>query len=229
MAFRSRAWDTHGMAAPGRVYGGVSAADRLTERRTRFLAAGLELIGTRGVADVTIGQICAEAGLAKRYFYELFDSLDAFVDALMNHTVDVLAERVVTREPERRTAGWQRRRLAVFIDAITEDPRLARLVFVETFGAGGSLAAFRQAMIHRAVEQFVKDFLPPDISEIADARTIRMMAYAMSGACAELLLGWLQGEVEANANEIVDYLAALFVSATHATQQSTMTRAGRDG
>lgn len=196
------------MAAEGRVYGGVSAADRTADRRRRLLEAGLELLGTRGVAAVTVGDICAEAGLTKRYFYELFDSMGTFVDAVMDVVVERLAANVFA--PQHRTGQWSRDRVAGFVEALTADPRLARLLLLETFGAGGSLAGHRQALVHRAVEMLLADAHPAGTATAADEQAMRMAAYAMSGASTELLLAWLEGAFVATADELVDFLAELF-------------------
>jgi hypothetical protein len=106
---------------------------------------------------------------------------------------------------------WPRRRIATFVESVTEDPRVARLLLVETFGAHGSLAGLRQQVVHRAVETIVADFLPADAPACpADDRKLRMAAFALSGAAGELILAWLQDDVKATADEIVDYLAGLF-------------------
>jgi len=62
-------------------------------------------------------------------------------------------------------------------------------------------------MVHRAVAALIADLLP---LESLDVRRLRMAAFALSGAAAELILAWLQGDVEASADEVVDYLATLF-------------------
>ena len=191
---------------PGRVYGGVSAPDRRAAQRRRLLEAGLELFGSRSVADVTIADVCNEAGLAKRYFYEQFETLPGFVDAVIDDVVQRLDSEVL-REGSASGTDWPRRRIATFVERITDDPRIARLLLVETFGASGSLGALREAVVHRAVETLVSDFLP---AEPVDARRLRMAAFALSGAAAELILAWLQDDVEASADEVVDYLTRLF-------------------
>jgi len=75
------------MASSGRVprnpYGGKSARARVASRRHRLLAAGLELFGTQGYLRTTIDQVCAEAGLTKRYFYESFQSCEELLGALL--------------------------------------------------------------------------------------------------------------------------------------------------
>ena len=60
----------------GRTYGGESADDRLTRRRRQLLDAGLELFGTAGYRATTVRQLCREAKVSDRYFYEQFDSTE---------------------------------------------------------------------------------------------------------------------------------------------------------
>src|ERR1700689_2717320 len=73
------------VAAVPRPYRGVSATDRHHQRRQRLIDAGLQLFGTRGIAAVGIVDVCAEAGLTKRYFYENFASIDALAEAVFEH------------------------------------------------------------------------------------------------------------------------------------------------
>src|ERR1700734_2249675 len=77
-----------------RPYRGVSAQERIAERRRQLLDAGLELFGTRGISAVGVGDVCAEAGLTKRYFYESFQSIDALAEAVFEEIRANLIARV---------------------------------------------------------------------------------------------------------------------------------------
>src|SRR5690348_15017019 len=68
---------------PRNPYCGVSAGARVAARRSRLLAAGLELFGTQGYLPTTIDQVCTEAGLTKRYFYESFRSCEDLLGVLV--------------------------------------------------------------------------------------------------------------------------------------------------
>jgi AcrR family transcriptional regulator len=200
------------------VYGGVSAADRDAERARRLLDAGLQLFGTRGVARVTIGDICTQAGLTKRYFYERFSSFDEFVDAVMDEVRLNVAGRVLPVGRGLRGVAAGRARLAAFVETIVADPRLARLLLVETFGAGGSLGRLRQQLVHDSVAVMVDVGTSP-AHPAPDPIALRMTAFALSGAFAELLLAWLEGEVEASVEEVIDYLSDLFSQTTILTRR----------
>src|SRR3984957_8735819 len=101
------------VAAVPRPYRGVSATDRRHQRRQRLIDAGLQLFGTRGIAAVGIVDVCAEAGLTKRYFYENFASIDALAEAVFEHVTGNLVamvapaiEMVVGRAPSPDLLFW---------------------------------------------------------------------------------------------------------------------------
>lgn len=58
-----------------RRYGGVDPQERQRQRRERLIAAGVELFGTRGYHSTTVKDLCKQAGLTERYFYESFKNL----------------------------------------------------------------------------------------------------------------------------------------------------------
>lgn len=198
------------MVETGRVYAGVPAIERRTQRRRRLFDAGLALFAERGIAAVTVGEICQEARLTKRYFYEQFESIDAFIDALM----DDLMERLTIDPPGGPGPRRLRERIALLMDAVTADPRLARFLLVETFGATGNLTRLRKRLVHNSVEIMLSDLPAANGTTGGDRLGVQMSAYALAGACAELALAWVEGDVVASADDIVDYLAALFEAAT---------------
>src|SRR3954449_7388105 len=75
---------------PQRTYGGVSADERVAARREKLLDAGLELFGTRGFATTGVKDICREARLTDRYFYESFANSEALFLAVFDRLTDDL-------------------------------------------------------------------------------------------------------------------------------------------
>ena len=110
-------------AAVPRPYRGVSATDRRHQRRQRLIDAGLQLFGTRGIAAVGIVDVCAEAGLTKRYFYENFASLAELQSAVVDHAISVMSERVdpfAPTGPGEPPQAW----LEAFVNALVDDESL---------------------------------------------------------------------------------------------------------
>src|SRR3546814_8891593 len=127
----------HSMTSGARRYGGASAEERAAERRSRLLAAGLELMGTRGLVGATVRGVAEEAGVAARYFYESFPT----VDDLHLAVFDEIAQEALVRSLaalERTSGDPEARRertrvvLAEMVDLMLEDPRKGRIVLLES-------------------------------------------------------------------------------------------------
>jgi AcrR family transcriptional regulator len=198
-------------ATAGRAYRGLTAQDRLADRRRRLLDAGVELFGTNGVAATTVSDVCDHAGLIKRYFYESFDNLDALLDAVVADVLQAVTELVLTTASAHAKARDQARAaLGAFVDYIAANPAAGRLIMRETMHPGGALAARRQEFLERAIDvirQFVDEHARRRPASAVDAR---LTSLALAGASGEVLLGWLDGRVDANRDQILDHLAALY-------------------
>ncbi len=189
-----------------RTYRGVPASQRKAERRDRLVSAGLELFGTRGIAATRVDDVCAEAGLTKRYFYESFESLDDLVTAVMEAVLLDVAAIVV---PVIETDGWRNPRpvFSAYIGALLEDPRLVRLLVVETHN--GALANRREEMVELAVDTWLAS--DPGADKSPEHLPVqRLLAHAMAGAAGEVALAWVNGRIDLTADQIVDQLVRIF-------------------
>ena len=187
-----------------RPFRGVSASERQQNRRQRLVEAAFDLAGTRGAASLGVGEVCAVAGLTKRYFYESFESIDQLGAAVVDHAIDLMVELTEPFQPG-TPGGSVHAGIKAFIDALLDDRRLARVLITET--QAGSLSRFRG----RIVEVAVASLLPVD--QLADTESLdnrRLIAYAQIGAFGEICLAWHQGVVALERNELVDRVVDLF-------------------
>jgi AcrR family transcriptional regulator len=194
-----------GPATPSsRPYGGISGGERLAVRRQKLLDAGLELFGTRGIAATSIGDVCDEAGLTKRYFYESFATIDELAVAVFDQVTGRLAEQIV---PAIIAGGGRdpRPALTAHSAAVLGDPRIVRLLVVESRTA--ALAERRARFARRAVELWFGFTSGPD--EVVDP-VLRLRAYGYAGAIAEVWLASVQGELDLTAEQVIDELVDLF-------------------
>jgi AcrR family transcriptional regulator len=187
-----------------RPFRGVSAPERLQNRRQRLVEAAFDLAGTRGAASLGVGEVCAAAGLTKRYFYESFESIDQLGAAVVDHAIEVMVELTEPFQPG-TASGSVGAAIKAFIDALLDDGRLARILITET--QAGNLSGFRG----RIVEVAVASLLP--IDQLAETESLdhrRFIAYAQIGALGEICLAWHQGSVAMGRDELVDRLVNLF-------------------
>src|SRR5215212_7841707 len=182
---------------PARRWRGRSASERTAERRERLIAAALEVFGTRGYSSSTVRDVCREAGLTERYFYESFRNREALLGALADRIVDEALEVVALAlaDSERELEDIVRDALGRFVGSLVDDPRRAQVLLVETVGVS------RQALAGALGES------APDATD-ADLTT-----RALIGAGNELLVGYIRGELTVDRERLTDRLGALFLAA----------------
>jgi AcrR family transcriptional regulator len=199
--------------ASGR-YGGVDAAQRRASRRAQLIAAGLDLLGTQGWQASTVRAICARAKLTPRYFYESFEDRDALLlavfDEIAQEGAAAVVEAVVHAPADARSKA--RAAIAAFVELVTDDPRKARVLFIEAMGS--------EALVRRRLdtlrmfaglvaEQSRTFYGMPEATDPLVETTALMLA----GGLAETLLAWLDGTLHITRAQLIDDCAELFVAA----------------
>ncbi len=210
-----------------RLYRGVSPSDRRAERRDRLLQAGLELFGTDGYAKTSIRAVSAEASLNSRYFYESFNGREDLLYHVYTRIVEELAAEVIEVTASAKTIEEQAQagvRAAWTI--LTEDPRKARVVALEVVGVSERLQRLRRENMHA----FADIVLRNTRSITGDAVRLHMdpvlTARSMIGAIVDMLEDWINGDVDASVEELVDHFTRLLttVYGTVADQTSLQER-----
>jgi AcrR family transcriptional regulator len=133
-------------------------------QRQRLLEATIRVVAEKGYATTTVADLTREAGISRTTFYEMFDDKQACFLAAYDAAVDTLVRRVsATYEaaegpwPERARAG-----LATLLEALAEEPALARLALVDIGAAGPAAQRRYRAAVQRLTPLFEdgRDFAP---------------------------------------------------------------------
>ena len=196
---------------PARVYAGRSPAERAAERRARLLAAGLELFGTRGYAATTIPEVCTEARVTARHFYEGFASREALLRAVYDQVIDHARAAVAAAlaplpaDPQLHIEAG----VSAFVHAYLDDPRHVRIACVEIVGVSPELERHRRSVIHEFAA-----LIEAQARALVDdsARDHSLTALALAGAHNELLVEWVYREHRPPAQVIVDEVTALYTA-----------------
>lgn len=127
----------------GRTYGGEAAEVRAARRRRQLLDAGLEIFGTVGYRKATVRQLCREARVADRYFYEVFANTEELLIAVYHDCLDSLQDAVLAAiENEQSDLGHLiDRGLHSFLATLESDPRIARVAWFEVLGVSAEVEA----------------------------------------------------------------------------------------
>ena len=186
----------------------------MAARRERLLDAGVELFGTRGWAAAGVKDICREARLTDRYFYESFDDRLALFTAVFDHVTGELLRRVagavagVPAEPRAQVSAA----IETFVAALAEDPRVARIVFREAGAAGAEADAHMRATLRRfaaLIAETARPHLRRDVSE----DVVRMGSLALVGAIERVIVDWQDGQLDTSLEDMTAYLVELFLAA----------------
>jgi AcrR family transcriptional regulator len=204
---------TANQKSPVRSYGGVSATERVADRRERLLDAALELYGTRGFAATGVKDVCRQAGLTDRYFYESFrDSGELFTAVFDRATSDLfalVAQKVseVPPEPEIQV----RAAIESFVRALADDARKARVIFSESTSVGAEADRHIRASL-RQFAGLVAATARPHLPEMPEG-ALQMGALSLVGAIERVIIEWQDGHLEATIDEVIDHLVQLFLIA----------------
>jgi AcrR family transcriptional regulator len=207
---------------PSRSYNGISAEQRIAERRARLVEAALEEYGTRGYLASGVKDVCRRAGLTDRYFYESFrDGTDLFL-AVFDHAtttlLDVVIAAIGSAPRDERAQAYAV--IEAYVRKLAEDPRLARIVFVEAPSAGARAEQHMRVTLRqfaRLVEMTARSYLPDSVSD----EVLRFGSIALVGAIERLMIEWQDGELGLSIDQIIQYLSEMLISAGAVASVST--------
>jgi AcrR family transcriptional regulator len=203
--------------AAERTYRGVSAAERVAQRRRRLLDATLALWGDADRPRVTMTGVCQLAGLTERYFYESFMHLDDALIAVLEEIAAEIEQRTIAAlsaaggEPTDRA----RASIAAFVQILTEDPRKGRAALVESASVEAT-REHRARLLRRFARMSAREarklYGPQAWGEPEGAFAATMFV----GGVAQLVTSWIDGTLAATPEQIVDAATRAFVATAHA-------------
>ncbi|MEV6430714.1 TetR/AcrR family transcriptional regulator [Nocardia sp. NPDC051463] len=211
------------MTAPdsSRIYDGRPVADRRAQRRTQFLAAGLELFGASGYQDSSITALCRAAGLARSQFYEHFHNREelllAVFDMIQEEARQAVAVAVDLTEPG-DGVGWAQAAVRAYAESLGCDPRRARISQIEIVGVSERVEQHRldqrEAWMTFFADQCTRtlgpDFVPPG--------GYRAAATGFVGALNALVHQWSTGDSRLDLAAVTEVLTRFLTSLTSVSE-----------
>lgn len=229
MATATALADDSGTARPGRLWQGQTPDARAADRRERLVEAGLDLVGTQGVAALTMRAACREASVGPRYFYDLFASREDLLEAVYDEAVvrvrrPILDAVVSTAERQGVPAAL----IAAFDTAVTvveDDPRIGRILFRES-AADDTLRPRSQAAMPEFVLTVIGEVVPERAEQLRGAGS-GWTLLGFSAAVFALFLAWSEGIRHTSRDEFVQHCASLAID--HLGLDIELPVAGRSG
>lgn len=162
----------------------------LVLQRARLIDAAVGLLAEQGYEAFSVAAICERAGVSRRTFYDVFDSRDACLVALLEDAEERLLAAL--RRMELTSLDWSERvrmGLWAILCIADSDPALAQVCLVESQRAGASIQRERERMIARLV------------ALIGEGRALGAGASMASELTAEALVGAVTSVIAARLKE----------------------------
>ncbi|MFN6552354.1 TetR/AcrR family transcriptional regulator [Mycolicibacterium septicum] len=189
-----------------RPYRGQAADARSADRRARLLQAGVDLVGTHGVAAMTMRAVCREAGLSQKFFYESFTGTDDLLREVYRSTFEQ-ARRVINAagDPEADLTSRTRAGVGAAARLVRDDPRVCRILLVEPIA-------------DLTLRQFVRDTIGTMTMGGLTAPTggtaarAKMQYATVFGAIISLFIEWTEGNLGSDREAFVDHVTTMLLS-----------------
>ncbi|QKG21576.1 TetR/AcrR family transcriptional regulator [Actinomadura verrucosospora] len=196
-----------------RPYGGVKAVERRAQRRAALLGAAFEIIGAQGLDKLTVGRLCARAGLNERYYYEHFDGRDAVLSALLDALAEELTTAITraldaTRGADPRTVAHAA--IAAGVGVLADDPRKGKAA--QIIASASPESRVRTAQTITAIADLVASSAAGRARPATTA--LRFRAGYLVGGLVMVLGAWLQGQLAMTREELIDHTTDVFVLVT---------------
>ena len=157
-------------------------------QRERLLEAAIRVVSSKGYAATTVADLTRKAGISRTTFYAMFDDKEACFLAAYDGVVDALVRRISKAYDAEE--GWPRRAragLAALLEALAEEPDVARLALVDVGSAGPAAQRRYRGALQRLTPLFDegRDFAPGGRG--LPANTSRMAIGAVAGLISDEL------------------------------------------
>lgn len=186
-----------------RLYGGMDADERRSERRLKLIDAAIEVYGEVGYRAATVKAICEAAELTERYFYESFANSEALLIAAYNHVVGHLHEEMAAAAAAAGDDAEARLHaaLTLYFTRLKQHPKPARVFLLEISGISPAVDAVKLD----AGRVFSDILVPPmrDPKHGDRSAAAALLSVGMVGAVISIALRWASRQYPQAVEDVV--------------------------
>lgn len=196
-----------------RQFKGMSLSERKVARREKLIEAGIEMYGKHGFFSVTVKDICNEAKLTERYFYESFKKSENLFQTIFLQLVEKMQQNLMqsvlqgSPDPMRMIDAG----LNGFFAMLQDDPRTARIIYVDAMLVQElhNHATIQETMARfdRMIHAFVTLMMPHiSLSE----KEISMIATGLNGYVTQIAVRWVMSGFKSPREDVVQACRVIF-------------------
>ncbi|MFV5491316.1 TetR family transcriptional regulator [Acinetobacter sp. ASP199] len=201
--------------AKERQFKGLSMAERQQARREKLIEAGIQAYGTHGFFSVTVKDICTEAKLTERYFYESFKKSEHLFQTIFLKLIDELQQNVMqammqaSSDPKKMIEAG----LTALLTTLRDNPRMARIIYIDAMLVQ---ELHNQATIHetmgrfdRMIQAFVM-LMMPNLSR--SEREISLVSTGLNGYVTQIAIRWVMSGFKQSMEEVLSSCSIVFLA-----------------
>lgn len=198
-----------------RQFKGLSLAERKQARREKLIEAGIEVYGKQGFFSVTVKDVCNEAKLTERYFYESFKKSEHLFQSIFLQLIEQLEntvmQAILAAAPDLNL--MVRSGLMALFDLLKNDPRMARIIYVDAMLVQElhNQATIQESMgrFDRMIQSFVM-LMIPHLQK--SSQEMSLMATGLNGYVTQIAIRWVMGGFKQSQEDIVAACEVVFDS-----------------
>ncbi|WP_347463991.1 TetR/AcrR family transcriptional regulator [Acinetobacter thermotolerans] len=202
-------------AAKERQFKGLSMAERQQARREKLIEAGIQAYGTHGFFSVTVKDICNEAKLTERYFYESFKKSEHLFQTIFLKLIDELQQNVMqammqaSSDPKKMIEAG----LTALLTTLRDNPRMARIIYIDAMLVQ---ELHNQATIHETMSRFdrmIQAFvmlMMPNLSR--SEQEISLVSTGLNGYVTQIAIRWVMSGFKQSMEEVLSSCSIVFLT-----------------
>ncbi len=198
-----------------RQFKGLSLSERKQLRREKLIEAGLHAYGTHGFFAVTVKDICTEAKLTERYFYESFKKSEDLFQTIFLQLIDALQHNVMqaimqaSTNPQKMIEAG----LTALLTTLKDNPQMARIIYIDAMLVQElhNQATIQESMARfdRMIQAFVM-LMMPNLQH--SERELSLIASGLNGYVTQIAIRWVMSGFKQSMDEVLSACSVVFIS-----------------
>jgi AcrR family transcriptional regulator len=198
-----------------RQFKGLSMAERQQARREKLIEAGIEAYGSYGFFSVTVKDICNEAKLTERYFYESFKKSEHLFQTIFLKLIDELQQNVMqammqaSTDPKKMIEAG----LTALLTTLRDNPRMARIIYIDAMLVQ---ELHNQATIHETMSRFDRMIhafvmlMMPQLNR--SEQEISLVSTGLNGYVTQIAIRWVMSGFKQSLEEVLSSCSVVFLA-----------------
>lgn len=198
-----------------RQFKGLSLTERKQARREKLIEAGIQAYGTHGFFAVTVKDICTEAKLTERYFYESFKKSEELFQTIFLKLIDELQQNVMqaimqaSADPKKMIDAG----LTALLTTLKNNPQMARIIYIDAMLVQ---ELHNQATIHETMSRFdrmIQAFVMLMMPHLdRPNREISLVATGLNGYVTQIAIRWVMSDFKQSMEDVLSSCRIVFLS-----------------